>query len=99
MDTTRDAFHAKHRLEKYLATLKAKPAFRQGVASLKELPGTRQQEIFAKWSNPIDPTWAETGAVGNGTTDAGQDVEQEIADACISAVKKAMGSSKTAGAK
>ena len=42
------------------------------------------------YSTPIDPTWAETGQIENGTTDAGEAVEQEIASALTNAVKAAL---------
>ncbi len=59
-----------------------------GVTALGQLPVGQQNEILESWRTPIDPTWAQTGRIGNGTTEAGQLAEREIAEALTDLVQE-----------
>jgi hypothetical protein len=83
-------FERSGKLTKIVKTVKASKVFSAGVTAIRKLPAETQTKVFEKFAKPIDPTWAMTGQVGNGTTDAGYDVETKIAEALTSAVKKSL---------
>jgi hypothetical protein len=84
------AFDSSNRLQQIVSNVASSQTFRSGVVSIRTLSTAVQAAVFDAFSTPIDPTWAQTGTIGNGTTDAGQAVEREIAVALSNAVKAAV---------
>jgi hypothetical protein len=85
-----EAFDGSNRLEQIVSNVTSSQTFQKGVTSIRTLSATTQAVVFTAYSTPIDPTWAETGIIGDGTTDAGEAVEQEIATALTNAVEAAL---------
>ena len=84
------AFDSSNRLAQIVGNVSGTQTFAAGVVAIRALPASTQQQVFTSFSTPIDPTWAMTGTIGNGTTDAGEAVESEIATALMNAVKSAL---------
>lgn len=82
-----DNFHSKGGANKIVDEAREDAIILEGVVALSQLPVIKQDELLADWSEPIDPTWAQSGAIGKGTTEAGQIAEQEIATALVELVK------------
>jgi len=82
-----DRFHARGGAQKMAETARGERIFKEGVIALKQLPTDKRDNFLAKWNTPIDPTWAQTGRIGDGTTDAGQTTEREIAQALTDLIK------------
>jgi hypothetical protein len=91
METDADKFHQHGALDKIANGLENDSVFKKGTAALKALPSGKQKNILALWAQPVDKTWRETGKVGDGTTEAGQRVEREIAEELVGRIKKAIG--------
>ncbi|HLB32112.1 MAG TPA: hypothetical protein VJL27_01010 [Patescibacteria group bacterium] len=89
-DVDRAAFENSNGLGEIVSYVTASREFRDGVDSIRTLPAETQELVFDSYSTPIDPTWAMTGQIGNGTTEAGYDVEQQIATALTNAVRDAL---------
>ena len=88
-DQTR--FDNSNRLQQVVTAVTTSSAFAAGVASLKTLPTSVQEQVLASFATPLYPTWATNGSIdSNGTTDAGFAVEGEIATALSNAVKAAL---------
>lgn len=87
-DLTR--FTNSNRLQDIVTEVKNSPEFAAGVAALKGVPVSMQEEVLLSYSKPVDLTWSQTGQIGNGTTDAGQSAERMIAAALTEAVKAAL---------
>jgi hypothetical protein len=83
-------FDNSNKLTSIVSQVTASQTFTLGVAAIRTLPPTTQQAVFTSYSAPIDPTWAMTGQIGDGTTTAGEAVEQEIATALTNAVEAAL---------
>ncbi len=83
-------FDSSNRLQQIVSDVTRSSTFTSGVAALKTLSTTKQQQVLTNFAQPEDPTWAQTGQIGDGTTDAGQMVEIEIATALTNAVKTAL---------
>lgn len=79
----RDKFLASGGLNKIRKQAIRNKSFMRGVIALKSIPTQAQHYILAELRKPIDPTWAETGKVGKGTTEAGQLTESDIAEALV----------------
>lgn len=73
--------------------------FMEGIIALKSLEDTTQWRLMKKLKEPIDPTWAQMEPVSqmdsitwysynNGTTDAGQETEKDIAEALVDLIQK-----------
>lgn len=85
------AFDSSSELSNIVNKVKASAVFSAGVASIRTLSSADQQRVFTKYMTPLYPTWAMNGHIGSdGTTDAGYQVEQEIATALTDAVKAAL---------
>ena len=80
-------FDQKNGIQIMIEKAKVDPTFKKGVIALKKLPLNKQNTILEIWNRPIDPTWSETGKIGKGTTDAGQQTEIEIAKALTELIK------------
>lgn len=80
-------FLATDGLSKTERKAKGKKRFMAGVIALKSLPAGERERLLKLWSRPIDPTWAETGKVGKGTTEAGQITEREIAETLVDLIR------------
>ncbi len=84
------AFDSSGRLSAIVSGFVSSSTFSSGVDAMKALPTATQTQILASFDQPVDQTWSQTGQVGNGTTDAGQAVELEIATALSGQVKAAL---------
>jgi hypothetical protein len=81
-------FESSGRLETIVSKVKASSTFTAGVASIRKLSASDQSRVLAAYAKPLYPTWAMNGHIGSdGTTDAGYDVEGQIATALTDAVK------------
>ena len=83
-------FDNSNELTSIVSQVTSSQTFALGVAAIRTLPPATQQAVFTSYSTPIDPTWAMTGQIGDGTTTAGEAVEQEIATALTNAVEAAL---------
>ncbi len=83
----RRKFIQKRAIQIMVEKAKMDPTFKKGVIALKKKSLKKQDTILELWNKPIDPTWSETGRIGKGTTDAGQQTEIEIAEALTELVK------------
>ena len=79
MWTDYESFQKRGGAEKIVFKAKENKIFKDGVFVLKKLYVEKLIELIDSWNKPIDPTWSETGEIGNGTTDAGRKAETEIA--------------------
>jgi len=90
-DAAASEFHESHKLKKIIQRLMATRSFALGVSALKKVSSTRLTEILERWNLPIDKTWAANGHIGSdGTTEAGKQIETEMATALTTAVKRAV---------
>jgi len=88
MWTHRKKFLASGGLNRIRKQALGNKSFMRGVIALKSVPAQAQRSILAELSKPIDPTWAETGKVGKGTTEAGQLTESDIAEELVSLIQE-----------
>jgi hypothetical protein len=84
-------FDSSGRLQQIVDSVKASSTFAKGVAAIQQLDSASQQTVYAAYETPDYQTWATNGQIGDGVTDAGFAVEQEIADALTQAVQSAVG--------
>lgn len=89
-DVDRAAFLNSNRLAEIVSNVTASQEFKDGVESIRTLPVDTQERVFTSYATPIDPTWAMTGQIGNGTTEAGYAVELIITTALVDAVRDAL---------
>ena len=69
--------------------------FIEGVIAIKSLPRESLSALFREWRKPVYPTWAMQGHIGpDGTTDAGYQTQQDIADALVTLVEELLKYSK-----
>lgn len=87
MDSHASSFHAENKLKDIVLDFVNDSAFTAGIGALKKLTPQKREEILTVWAKPIDKTWRESGQIGNGTTDAGQAVESQIAAALVDAIR------------
>ncbi|MBM3238995.1 hypothetical protein FJZ31_22105 [Candidatus Poribacteria bacterium] len=76
----REKFLKNKGLERIAAKAKGNRDFMRGIVALKRIPTDKQNEILKIWGKPIDPTWRQTGRIGDGTTEAGWETERDIAE-------------------
>ena len=69
--------------------------FIEGVIAIKSLSKKRLSAFFREWRKPVYRTWAMMGRISpQGTTDAGYQTQQDIADALVTLVEELLKYSK-----
>lgn len=87
-DNDRAKFEKSDKLEKIVKKVIKSDTFKKGVAALKTLPAETQAMVLKRYNTPIYPTWRMNGRIDDsGTTEAGWDVEMQIATALTDAVR------------
>jgi len=90
-DDDRTKFQKSGDLEKVIARVKDSATFKTGVAIIRKMSADQRAAVFTAYERPLYLTWGMNGRIDdNGTTNAGYDVELEIAKALTNAVKKAL---------
>jgi hypothetical protein len=91
----RDSFLSGNGIKTIVRKAKGNANFIEGVIAIKSLQKNRLSNLFREWRKPVYPTWAMQGHIGqDGTTDAGYQTQQDIADALVTLVEELLKYSK-----
>jgi hypothetical protein len=91
----RNRFLSGNGIQTILNKAKGNTNFIEGVIAIKSLPKEKLSNLFREWRKPVYPTWAMQGHIGpDGTTDAGYQTQQDIADALVTLVEELLKYSK-----
>ena len=82
-DADRQTFLRGDHLSRIVRSARKNSRFVRGAKALADLSPDERQALLDRWRTPIDRTWAQTGRIGVGTTEAGQETESDIAEALV----------------
>jgi len=85
----RNRFLSGNGIQAVINKAKGSTNFIEGVIAIKSLPRQRLSVLFGEWRKPVYPTWAMQGHIGpDGTTDAGYQTQQDIANELVTLVQE-----------
>jgi len=91
----RNRFLSGNGIQAVINKAKGNTSLLEGVIAIKSLPKQRLSALFKEWRKPVYRTWAMNGHIGpDGTTDAGYQTQQDIANALVTLVQELLKYSK-----